>query len=56
MNQALDFLKRHKKTHKILRSLRDLKSVIVVEHDEDIIKAADLVIDIGPEAGIKEEN
>ena len=38
---------------KILRSLRDLgNTVIVVEHDEDIIKAADLVIDIGPKAGI----
>ena len=38
---------------KILRSLRDQgNTVIVVEHDEDIIKAADLVVDIGPEAGI----
>ncbi|GIR12763.1 MAG: hypothetical protein CM15mP23_13380 [Cryomorphaceae bacterium] len=38
---------------KILHSLRDLgNTVIVVEHDEDIIKAADLVVDIGPEAGI----
>ena len=38
---------------KILRSLRDLgNTVIIVEHDEDIIKAADLVIDIGPKAGI----
>ena len=38
---------------KILRSLRDLgNTVIVVEHDEDIIKAADLVVDIGPKAGI----
>ena len=38
---------------KILRSLRDLgNTIIVVEHDEDIIKAADLVIDIGPKAGI----
>lgn len=36
----------------ILRKLRDLgNSVIVVEHDEDIIKAADYIIDIGPEAG-----
>ena len=36
----------------VLRSLRDLgNTVIVVEHDEDIIKAADTVIDIGPEAG-----
>ncbi|PDH49259.1 MAG: excinuclease ABC subunit A [Bacteroidetes bacterium MED-G21] len=38
---------------KILRSLRDIgNTVIVVEHDEDIIKAADLVVDIGPKAGI----
>jgi len=36
----------------VLRELRDLgNSVIVVEHDEDIIRAADYVIDIGPEAG-----
>jgi excinuclease ABC subunit A len=25
--------------------------MIVVEHDEDIMKAADMIIDIGPEAG-----
>jgi len=38
---------------KILRSLRDIgNTVIVVEHDEDIMKAADLVIDMGPMAGI----
>ncbi|MBZ0328646.1 MAG: excinuclease ABC subunit UvrA [Altibacter sp.] len=37
---------------KVLRSLRDLgNTVIVVEHDEDIMKAADEIIDIGPEAG-----
>ncbi|WP_276166595.1 excinuclease ABC subunit UvrA [Zobellia alginiliquefaciens] len=36
----------------VLQSLRDLgNTVIVVEHDEDIMKAADEVIDIGPEAG-----
>ncbi len=36
----------------VLKSLRDLgNTVIVVEHDEDIMKAADQVIDIGPEAG-----
>lgn len=34
---------------KVLKKLRDLgNTVIVVEHDEDIIKAADQVIDIGP--------
>ena len=37
---------------KVLQSLRDLgNTVIVVEHDEDIMKAADMIIDIGPEAG-----
>ncbi len=36
----------------VLCSLRDLgNTVIVVEHDEDIMKAADEIIDIGPEAG-----
>ncbi|GAL67022.1 excinuclease ABC subunit UvrA [Jejuia pallidilutea] len=36
----------------VLQSLRDLgNTVIVVEHDEDIMKAADSIIDIGPEAG-----
>ena len=36
----------------VLQALRDLgNTVIVVEHDEDIMKAADEIIDIGPEAG-----
>ncbi len=36
----------------VLKALRDLgNTVIVVEHDEDIMKAADQVIDIGPKAG-----
>lgn len=36
----------------VLLNLRDLgNTVIVVEHDEDIMKAADVIIDIGPEAG-----
>lgn len=36
----------------VLKSLRDLgNTVIVVEHDEDVMKAADEIIDIGPEAG-----
>ncbi|MDO5980444.1 excinuclease ABC subunit UvrA [Flavivirga spongiicola] len=36
----------------VLKSLRDLgNTVIVVEHDEDIMIAADSIIDIGPEAG-----
>ena len=36
----------------VLKELRNLgNTVIVVEHDEDIMKAADMIIDIGPEAG-----
>nr|WP_245213223.1 excinuclease ABC subunit UvrA [Rhizobacter sp. AJA081-3] len=36
-----------------LRHLRDLgNSVLVVEHDEDAIRAADHVIDLGPGAGV----
>lgn len=37
----------------VLRRLRDLgNTVIVVEHDEEIIRAADLLIDMGPMAGV----
>ncbi len=37
---------------KVLLQLRDLgNTVIVVEHDEDIMRAADWIIDVGPEAG-----
>lgn len=36
----------------VLKNLRDLgNTVIVVEHDEDIMRQADCIIDIGPEAG-----
>lgn len=36
-----------------LRHLRDLgNTLIVVEHDEDTMRAADYVVDIGPGAGI----
>ena len=36
----------------VLKDLRDLgNTVIVVEHDEDIMREADYIIDIGPEAG-----
>lgn len=36
----------------VLYKLRDLgNTVVVVEHDEDIIRASDEIIDIGPEAG-----
>ncbi|MDE6694641.1 MAG: excinuclease ABC subunit UvrA, partial [Bacteroidales bacterium] len=37
-----------------LKQLRDLgNTVIVVEHDEDMMRAADYIIDIGPGAGVK---
>ncbi|MDL2223604.1 ATP-binding cassette domain-containing protein, partial [Bacteroidales bacterium OttesenSCG-928-M11] len=37
---------------KVLRQLQELgNTVVVVEHDEEIIRAADYIIDIGPEAG-----
>lgn len=42
-------------THLLIKVLRDLKdignTVVVVEHDEEIIRAADYIIDIGPLAG-----
>ncbi len=44
-----------KDTHlliQVLKQLRDLgNTVVIVEHDEEIIRAADYIIDIGPEAG-----
>lgn len=37
---------------KVLQRLRDIgNTVVVVEHDEEIIRAADYIIDIGPGAG-----
>lgn len=37
---------------KVLRQLRQLgNTVVVVEHDEEIIRAADYIIDVGPKAG-----
>ena len=45
--------KDNKRLLKTLVRLRDLKnSVIVVEHDEDAIRQADHIIDIGPNAGL----
>ena len=36
----------------VLKHLRDIgNTVVVVEHDEEIIRAADYIIDMGPEAG-----
>ncbi|MHC5361573.1 excinuclease ABC subunit UvrA [Myroides sp. LJL110] len=44
-----------KDTKRLIEVLKDLKklgnTVIVVEHDEDIMKASDQIIDIGPQAG-----
>ena len=41
----------------VLRRLRDIgNTVIVVEHDEEIIRAADLLIDMGPLAGVNGGN
>lgn len=38
----------------VLKKLRDLgNTVIVVEHEEEVIRAADYIVDIGPEAGEK---
>ncbi len=42
-------------TEKLIKVLRELQqlnnTVIVVEHDEDILRAADYIIDVGPDAG-----
>jgi len=42
----------NQKLIKVIKNLRNLgNTVIVVEHDEDIMKAADHIVDIGPKAG-----
>lgn len=45
-----------KDTHRligVLKQLRDMgNTVIVVEHEEEVIRAADRIVDIGPEAGV----
>ena len=42
--------------NKLIKSLKNLQkngnSIIVVEHDREIMEAADLIVDIGPKAGI----
>ncbi len=42
---------------KLIRSLKELRdagnSVIVVEHDEEMIRSADYIVDVGPKAGRK---
>lgn len=43
----------NEKLLKTLQNLRDLgNTLIVVEHDEDTIRAADYIVDIGPKAGV----
>ncbi len=43
-------------THKLIKTLERLRdlgnSVIVVEHDEDTIRSADFIVDVGPKAGV----
>lgn len=43
--------------HLLIQSLKDLRdignSVIVVEHDRDMMQAADFIVDVGPDAGEK---
>ena len=42
-------------THRLLRALQQLRTggntIVVVEHDPDMIRAADMIIDLGPGAG-----
>jgi len=41
----------------LLKNLRDIgNTVLVVEHDEDMIKNADMIFDLGPKAGINGGN
>ena len=42
------------KLNNLLMKLRDKgNTVIVVEHDPDVIKIADYIVDVGPRAGFK---
>jgi len=47
-------------THRLIGVLQELKkqgnTVIVVEHDEEIMRSADMIIDMGPEAGTQGGN
>jgi excinuclease ABC subunit A len=42
--------------HKLIKALQDLRdvgnSVVVVEHDKDMMRSADFIIDLGPGAGV----
>lgn len=45
--------------HKLINVLQELvdkgNTVIVIEHNMDVIKTADYIIDLGPEGAMKEE-
>ena len=53
MSRASDCIRRdNDKLLSTLNSLRDLgNTLIVVEHDEDTMRAADFIVDVGPGAG-----
>jgi excinuclease ABC subunit A len=53
---SIGYTKRYRTINKVLISLRDLGNTVVVEHDEDIMKAADMIIDIGPKQVPSVEN
>ena len=43
-------------THRLINTLKELRdngnTVVVVEHDEDTIRSADYIVDVGPKAGV----
>ena len=52
MNRVSGYIQDTDRLIQVLHRLRDIgNTVVVVEHDEDIIKAADEIIDVGPLAG-----
>ena len=56
MNQVSDYIAKMLKLINTLKHLRDIgNTVIVVEHDEEIIRAADQIIDTGTLSGKMEE-
>jgi excinuclease ABC subunit A len=52
MSPVLVFIRDTNLLIRVLKELRDLgNTVVVVEHEEEIIRASDEIIDMGPEAG-----